>query len=127
MRIIKKIRFLPFYPFFFSLYPLLALTGSNISEITISAIWRLLIFLISSVFVTAILFFFLLRDWHRVALTLSILVLLFFTYGHLYSYLKTVEISGFVLGRHLAFAGWGWECWVAGGLSKLRSEQLLQR
>jgi hypothetical protein len=25
---------------------------------------------------------------------------LFFTYGHLYTYLKTVEISGFALGRH---------------------------
>jgi hypothetical protein len=100
MRIIEKIKFLPFYPFFFTLYPLLALTGSNISEITISAVWRLLIFMLLGVFITTILFFFLIRDWHRVAITISVLALLFFTYGHLYSYLKTVEISGFVLGRH---------------------------
>jgi hypothetical protein len=46
------------------------------------------------------LLFLLLHDWHRAAITTSVLIIFFFTYGHLYSYLKTVEISGLILGRH---------------------------
>ena len=40
------------------------------------------------------------KDWHRAALLLSIFIFLFFTYGHVYGYLKKIEIAGFVLGRH---------------------------
>ena len=58
----------------------------------------------------------------------SILVLLFFTYGHLYSYLKTVEISGFVLGRHRQLMPFWVGLAVLGGwwsIKKLRNPQAL--
>lgn len=47
-----------------------------------------------------ILFGFLFRDSQRGALLLSILIFLFFTYGHAYAYLKQINIAGQVIGRH---------------------------
>jgi hypothetical protein len=95
-----KFKFALFYPFLLALYPLLALLEFNLSEVTIHVLWRPLFYTLASVFVVMVLFFFLLRDWHRAAIITSFLVLLFFTYGHVYGYLKTVEVSGFILGRH---------------------------
>ncbi|HEY3476420.1 MAG TPA: hypothetical protein VGK56_17530 [Anaerolineales bacterium] len=41
-----------------------------------------------------------LRDWNRAALVTSILLILFFSYGHVYIALKSINISGFYLFRH---------------------------
>ena len=100
MKKMTNIKFLLLYPFFLVLYPLLALLEFNLSEVAIQVVWRPMFYVLASAVIVMILFFLLLRDWHRAAVITSILVLLFFTYGHLYTYLKTVEISGFALGRH---------------------------
>jgi hypothetical protein len=41
-----------------------------------------------------------LRDWAHAGIVTSIFLLLFFSYGHTYFYLETINISGFVIGRH---------------------------
>ncbi|HSB90770.1 MAG TPA: hypothetical protein VLD63_12165 [Anaerolineales bacterium] len=55
-----------------------------------------------------------LRSWQRAALVASILLVLFFSYGHVYTFLKAVTISGFYPFRHrtlgvlwIAMAGLG--------------------
>ena len=42
----------------------------------------------------------LLRDWLRAALLSSVLLILFFSYGHVYQVLKASELGGVLLGRH---------------------------
>lgn len=96
----QKLKLLPLYPFFFIAYPVVGLLGFNINEVEPNVLWRPLVLLLCSAVILLILFRLLLRDWERAALTLSILILLFFTYGHLYLYLKKIDLGGFVIGRH---------------------------
>ena len=74
--------------------------GININEVEPAVLWRPLIILLLSVAALLVLFGFVSRAWHHVALLLSIFIFLFFSYGHVYGYLKKIEIGGFILGRH---------------------------
>lgn len=117
---------MPWYPLFFAAYPVLALVGTNINEVEPVVLWRPLFVLLLVATVLLALFGLLTRDVHRAALLLAIFIFLFFSYGHIYSYLKKIEVAGFILGRHRhmlpllvgigALAAW----WV---LRKLRAPQ----
>jgi hypothetical protein len=86
----------PIFPFLFGLYPVLALLAHNVDEIELVFAFRPLI-------LTLILVSFLVwvsrqifKDKYRAAALVSIFVLLFFSYGHLYFTLRdslTVEIN----------------------------------
>ena len=116
----QKIQFLPLYPFFFIAYPVLALVGINVNEVEPNVLWRPLFILLFSTLILMFVLRFIMDDWHRAAVLLCIFIFLFFTYGHAYSYLKKIDISGFILGRHrqmlpvwlglAALAGW-WVLW----------------
>jgi hypothetical protein len=99
-KMFQKIKFIPLYPFFFIAYPAVALLGFNINEVEPSVLGRPLIVLLFSALILLTVLGFLLRDWNRAATLLFILILLFFTYGHIYLYLKKIDIDGFILGRH---------------------------
>ena len=124
--LLQRMQSVPFHPLFFAVYPALALLGININEVEPAVLWRPLLVLLLSAAVLLLLFGLFSRDWHRAALLLSIFIFLFFTYGHVYAYLKKLEIAGFVLGRHrqmlplwlglAALAAW----WV---MRKVRSAQ----
>src|SRR5512144_53980 len=96
----QKIRSFPFYPLLFIAYPVLALMGTNINEVEPVNMWRPLIVLVAIAFVLLLLLKFILKDWHRAAVLLSIFILLFFVYGHLYLYLKKIDVAGMIIGRH---------------------------
>jgi hypothetical protein len=96
----QKIQWIPFYPLFLIAYPVLALVGININEVEPNVLWRPLVVLLLIVLFLLVMFWLVSKDWHRAAVALSILIVLFFTYGHVYFYLKKIEISGFILGRH---------------------------
>jgi len=125
---IQSLRTLPFYPLLFAIHPVLALLGSNVNEVDSVVLWRPMAVLAANAFIVMTLLRFLFRDWHRAAITTSILLLLFFTYGHIYNYLKTVRMAEFVLGRHrllmplwIGLAAFG--CWWV--TRKLRNPRLL--
>lgn len=96
----QKLQFIPLYPLLFAAYPALALVGININEVEPSVLWRPLIVLVLSAAILLILLRWITRDWHRAALLLSTLIFLFFTYGHLYLFLKKIDVGGFIIGRH---------------------------
>ncbi|HUF00230.1 MAG TPA: hypothetical protein VMN99_13310 [Anaerolineales bacterium] len=122
----KKSQAIPLHPLFFAAYPVLALVGININEVEPAVLWRPLIVLVFSAMILLALLRFVSQDWHRTALLLSIFIFLFFTYGHVYFYLKKIDVAGFILGRHRqmvplwvgmgVLAGW----WV---MRKLRNPQ----
>jgi hypothetical protein len=99
-KLFQKIQWLPLYPLLLIAYPVLALVGININEVESEVLWRPLIVLVLIALVLLVIFRLLSKDWHRAAVALSILIFLFFTYGHVYLYLKKIEIGGFILGRH---------------------------
>jgi hypothetical protein len=95
----------PLHPFFFAAYFVLSLLGLNISQLfpqeTARAI--LIVFIFAGlVFLVMRLIF---KDWQRGALAASLLLVLFFSYGHVYNFLeKTIP----VLGRHRLLL----PCWI---------------
>ena len=100
---LSKFIHLPWYPFLFSAYPVLALFGNNVGEARPEALIRSLFIFMA----VALLFFFffrvLLRNWHRAAFVTLIWMVLFSTYGHLISFLKDKEI---VYSVNLILVGW---------------------
>ncbi|HEX5807454.1 MAG TPA: hypothetical protein VFY25_02225 [Anaerolineales bacterium] len=94
------VRGVPLHPFLFAIYPILALLGINISEVDLSSGIRplLLSFLMSGI--VLVISYPLFRDWKRSALLATLFLILFYSYGHLYILLKSVNINGFYLFRH---------------------------
>jgi hypothetical protein len=90
----------PLHPLLFGIYPVLALLAHNIAEIPAGdGLRALLSTLILAVLILSGLSL-LLRDVYKVALVTSLIVLLFFSYGHLLSLLKNASLAGSPLGRH---------------------------
>jgi len=90
----------PFHPFLFAIYPILALLAFNISEVDYSSGFRPLVLSILVAGLLVLIFYLFYRDWRRTALFSTILLILFFSYGHIYILLKGVEVGGFYLFRH---------------------------
>jgi hypothetical protein len=88
------------HPILFAAYPTVALLANNIEEIKIAVALRALVISI----VAGILLFLslraLLKDQIAAAISTSLVLILFFSYGHVYRYLEMASFSGISLGRH---------------------------
>ena len=87
----------PFHPFLFSAYFVLALLGLNVDQVRLSVVLRPLV---AALLAAALLLAGLrlwLRDGRRAAILATLLLTLFFTYGHVYN---ALEQAGIPLGRH---------------------------
>ncbi|MGZ9163981.1 MAG: hypothetical protein ACXW4U_02280, partial [Anaerolineales bacterium] len=101
----------PIHPFLFAVYPILALLAFNISEVDLSSGFRpvavALIVVGSLAFILRMVY----RDWRRAALSLTIVLILFYSYGHIYILFKGATLDGFYLFRHRTLI----PIWVGGG------------
>ncbi len=80
----RKIIHFPWYPFLFSLYPVLSLLAHNVTQVSETAgIRSLLVAIIGAGLLLLVnrLFY---RQWHRAAFITATWALLFFTYGQVY-------------------------------------------
>jgi hypothetical protein len=102
----------PLHPFIFAVYPILALLAFNISEVDLSSGFRPAAIALAVVGFLAVIFRMVHRDWRRAALSLTIVLILFYSYGHLYILLKGVNLDGFYLFRHRTLI----PIWLGGGL-----------
>lgn len=94
------LRSVPFHPFLFAAYPILALLAINISEVDPSSGWRPLLLSLLAAGLLTLAFYAIFRDWMRAALLCTIVLILFYSYGHVYILLKGLEINGIFLFRH---------------------------
>ncbi|MCI0552917.1 MAG: hypothetical protein L0287_18350 [Anaerolineae bacterium] len=94
---------IPWYPIVFGAYPVLALIAFNAGQVKVEASWRALLICIG--FAGMLFFFlkFLLRDWHRAAFLSALLMVLFFSYGHIHI-LLTEKLEDFDFTRWLLLA-----------------------
>jgi hypothetical protein len=97
MRLIRKF---PLSTLLFAIFPVLSLYAHNIDQMRGAEIYRALIIASVGGLILVLIFRLLIRDWYRAALCGSLSVLLFSSYGHIYSILKQVSIFNFLLGRH---------------------------
>ncbi len=96
-------KFATWHPFLFAVFPILALQATNLSEIPSSDGSRALALSLGASLLLLVSFRLLLRDWDKAGLLVSFLLVLFFSYGHLYLLLSRQEIAGFIIARHRYF------------------------
>lgn len=90
----------PFHPLLFATYPILALLAFNITGVDISSGGRALWLSVVTAGLLILAFYAIFHDWKRAALLSTIILILFYSYGHVYILLKGVNIDGFYLFRH---------------------------
>jgi len=97
---LKSLQYKILHPFLFAAYPVLALLAHNIEEIKIIMTLRALVLslmLIAALYLILNLF---IKNQYEAGLITSLIAVLFFSYGHVYNYLKLQEPFGIPLGRH---------------------------
>jgi hypothetical protein len=98
-----KIGRIPLHPFLFGAYAIVALLANNISQVVMNIAFRSLIVVLLTILLILVLLKLLVKDWYKAAFIESILVIFFFSYGHLYIALEDLTIFGLVIGRHRFF------------------------
>ncbi len=91
---------IPFHPLLLAVYPTLALYTYNIEEVSSSAIWRPLIISVTLAILLFSVMGLILRNRHKSAVLSSIILLVFFSYGRIYDYLKTTPLGTLNIIRH---------------------------
>src|SRR5688572_4574015 len=86
------LRRVPLHPFLFAIYPILALLAFNISEVDLSSGFRPVLVALVAVGFLAFILRLVHWDWRRAALLLTIVLILFYSYGHVYILLKGVVL-----------------------------------
>ncbi len=118
-------RILIVHPLLFAVYPVLALLAHNINWIPVSdAVRSLLVVLISTV-ILLLSIRLLIKYWDKASLIFTLFVLSFFSYGHVYSLLRSVDL-GFAIGRHRYLIPLWITLTVAGSWWILRTRARLQ-
>ena len=90
----------PIYPFLIAIFPALALFSGNVQEIPLEQSYRSIA---AAILGCALLYAVLgvaLKNAHKAAAITAATLLLFFSYGHVYSALKPVTIARVLIGRH---------------------------
>jgi hypothetical protein len=107
-RFLKIIKF-PFYFALFAIYPVLALLAFNISELRYQDAIRAVVVSLLAALLLFFLFWRLFHSKQRAALTVTILLLLFYGYGHLYNLIAKQwdipHLTVWMLGLWLILAG----------------------
>jgi hypothetical protein len=88
MKKLLKVLNSPWYVVMFAAYPVLALLSYNISQVRYTAGIRPLVISVAAATMLFLLFRLIYRDWHRAAVAITALLVLFYTYGHVFDLLQ---------------------------------------
>ncbi len=91
---------IPFHPFLFAVYPVVALYAVNIREVSSSVIWRPLLLSLVGMILLLVILGLMIRNWFKASLITSGCLFLFFTYGRVYNGLKTTPLVDLNIIRH---------------------------
>jgi len=89
------------HPFLFGLFPVLFLYSYNIGQLKFSEILLpSAVILISTALILTVLWLILKRNNGKAGIITSVILILFFSYGHIYKLIKDFKIGNFLIGRH---------------------------
>jgi hypothetical protein len=88
------------HPILFAAYPIIALLANNIEEIKVDVALRALLLSCIVGFILYSLLKYLLKDRVKAGISASAILVIFFSYGHLYNYLSAGNLITMTLGRH---------------------------
>jgi hypothetical protein len=95
-----KVKYLPFYLLFLSLFPALSLLANNLGQTALWVVRRPLLVSIGIGILFYLLGWIIVRNVQKASLLASWAFILFFTYGHIYLLIEDMDIAGFIVGRH---------------------------
>lgn len=95
----RRLSSLIVHPFLLALYPVIALITHNLSEVQFEEIWRALLAIPLGVAGLWLLLSWLTKDLGRAGLVVSLVVVLFFSYGHLYQFFTNIPALSDSIGR----------------------------
>lgn len=99
----RNLQDFPWYAILFAAYPALTLLAHNIGEVEYRVAYRaIFVSVLFSIFAIFILYF-IFRDWKKAGILTVLLFFAFFFYGHIFRYIRGMEINGMVIGRHTYF------------------------
>jgi len=90
-----------FHPLLIAIYPGLILLSNNISQVVINDTLRVFLASILLATMSWVLAWVVIRDFKKAALITSLFLLLFFSYGHLFSLVRGISIGPILIGRTL--------------------------
>jgi hypothetical protein len=90
----------PWYTLLFAMYSPMALIAYNVGQVQFSAVLRSMLVILVAVFILTSLLIFLLHDPHKAGLIVTLVLVLFFSYGHVYELVAKTNIGGVLIGRH---------------------------
>lgn len=88
------------HPILFAVYPVVALLASNIEEVKIGVALRALVTTLLLALVLYAVLRLAFKDRLASGISTSLILILFFSYGHIYTFLETAGSIGTFLGRH---------------------------
>jgi hypothetical protein len=92
-------KFVAFHPLLFAAYAVLAMYANNLGQVAFADVRRALFICVIAAGLLFLLMRLVFRDWGRAAIVTTLALILFFSYGHFYSWIKTFAF-GRVIGRH---------------------------
>ncbi len=97
-----RIKSAPWHPLLIAVFPIISLLAHNFAEIQTIDVLRALLISVSFSVVLLLVLRSVFHDWQKAALIVTLILILFFSYGHAYNYLK--EINLLAIGRHRLLA-----------------------
>ena len=91
---------IPIHPFLFAVYPILFIYSSNLTDVFLAEIFMPIII---SLVATTFIFFalkFVLKDKNKAAVITTVVLIIFFSYGHVFSLIENFKIGGAIIGRN---------------------------
>ena len=102
------------HPILLGMYPLIALIGINIDQLSGKDVWRSFAWVLGATVCLCILAFLLARDWDKAGLACSLALVLFFSWGHVFRLIQGKMIGGILIGRaNVLLAIWA-AIWILG-------------
>ena len=98
---VNRLKRIPFHPFLLGIYPVVMMLASNVSQVIFTDTVRMLYFSLVLTILVLSASYVLIRNWQKAALVASFMLILFFSYGHVFSILQDVHIGSILIGRTL--------------------------
>ena len=93
-------KFIVIHPYFFTLFPVLFLVSNNLDQASLSEILVPASFVLCITFLLLLLLGIFIKDSKKAAILISVSLILFFSYGHIYDLIVDLSIRNFEIGRH---------------------------
>lgn len=100
----RRLSTYPWHAVLFAIFPILSLLANNVGQVHYAVVYRSLVLSLVISLMLVLAAKWLLGDWQKAGLLVTVLNILFFSYGHVHSFLEKVEIAGVALGRHRVLA-----------------------